>query len=134
MEGRRFRWCIAVAVGCGLAGYPHGESFAQSGETRARAPVNLRVKQTDDLRAAWNEQGRPTDVCNLGKAELALGRARDAAESLSTCLRVLPQKEKELIGKVIEYDLRTARALVGELKIVAGARELPWPWRPAGVP
>lgn len=77
------------------------------------------MKQADEFRAAWKEYGRATDICNLGKIEFMLKRPRDAAENLSTCLRVLPQRERDVFGKSVERDLKKARALVGELKVIS---------------
>lgn len=119
------RWYLAVATGCVLAAHTDKESFAQYPEPRAKetsaqdAQASKDEAEMSQLRAAWELKRKPITICNLGRVELEMGKARDAAESLSTCLRVLPQDERAIIGGTVERELKKARAQVGALSVEA---------------
>jgi hypothetical protein len=132
MRWKRGRWCfvgaLACALACALAGPAEGRIPALSDEERAseanaQAVVALREGRKEDaverFRAAWALFKDPWIMCNLGGLEAEMGRARDAAQSLSTCLRFMEPKDKQVIGKKVERELSKVRARVGSLTVEA---------------
>lgn len=128
MRWKRLRWCFVGALGCGLAGAAEGRVPASSDEERAseahsQAVAAQREGRKEDAieryRAAWALFKDPGFVCNLGGLEAELGRAKDAAQSFSTCLRFMEPKVKQVLGKKVEHELSKMRALVGELSVEA---------------
>jgi hypothetical protein len=71
------------------------------------------------FREAWELGHDFVDVCNLGVAELDLGRSREAAEHLGICLKVMPGSQKPAFGERFERFLREARSKVAALSIMA---------------
>jgi hypothetical protein len=70
-------------------------------------------------RAAWALFKDPWFQCNLGGLEAEMGRARDATQSLSMCLRLLKPEDKQLVGEKAERILKEVRAQVGALTVEA---------------
>jgi hypothetical protein len=76
-----------------------------------------KLDAAEGYREAWRIYKNPWYMCELGGLETEMGRAREAAESLSTCLRLLTPEEKKLVGPKVERALNDARAKVGALTI-----------------
>lgn len=131
MGWRLARWYLLVALGCGLA----RPAAAQVTPQPVKARVNELRQQGEALnnrndpeaiarfRAAWELSKEYIDLCNLGKVQLELGHERDAVESLSGCLKLLPDPKVDPhssdFRKAVERYLTLARALVGALEIEA---------------
>jgi len=143
-----YRWCLAGLLGCvavapakGLCAEPSAPS-APSEEERAadlrkRAYDALASKQYSEsvqlFRALWKlkkDRIDHVDLCKLGHIEGALGWAREAAESISQCLKVFPEPTDPKSAdrrQMLEQMLKEAHARVGTLTIkgnVPGAEVL----------
>jgi hypothetical protein len=71
------------------------------------------------FRAAWEVYKSPWFMCERGRIEAEMDRARDAAQSLSACLRLLKPADKLAVGRKIERTLAEMRARVGALVVDA---------------
>jgi len=126
MRLRRLRWGLVGALGCAVAVPAQGR--VGSDEDRARE-IEKQVTQAlregrkldaaEGYREAWQIYKNPWYMCNIGGLETEMGRAREAAESLSACWRLLGPEDKKLVGPKVERMLNDARAKVGELTIEA---------------
>jgi hypothetical protein len=76
-----------------------------------------KLDAAEGYREAWQIYKNPWYMCNIGGLETEMGRAREAAESLSACWRLLGPEDKKLVGPKVERMLNDARAKVGELTI-----------------
>jgi hypothetical protein len=77
------------------------------------------AEAADKFREAW-ELGRDfLDICNLGRAEMDLGRWREAAEHITSCVKVIPESQKPVFSERFERFQRQAYAKVGALSITA---------------
>jgi hypothetical protein len=128
MRWRRLQWASAGVLGCALALPAEGKVTKGSEEERADAELSKattalregrREEAVERYRAAWEIFKDPSVMCELGGLEIEMGRARDAAEHLSTCLRLLKPEYKQILRAKIESGLKKARAQVGTLKVEA---------------
>ena len=128
MRWRQLRWCLAGVLGCALATPAEGRSPVGSDEERAREAERLARKAIRDgrkeeaierYRAAWGHFKDPWYQCDMGGIEAEMGRARDATQSLTLCLRLLKPEAKEAIGRKVERILAEVRAQVGALRVEA---------------
>lgn len=126
MRWRQLRWCLVGALGCALATPAQGRSPDGSDERRAQevqlqASKAIKEGRKEDAveryRAAWELYKNPWFMCERGGLESELGRARDAAQSLSVCIRLLKPEDKRAVGRKVERMLSQARAKVGELTV-----------------
>ncbi len=116
MRLRRLRWGLVGALGCAVAVPAQGR--VGSDEDRARE-IEKQVTQAlregrkldaaEGYREAWQIYKNPWYMCNIGGLETEMGRDREAAESLSACLRLLGPEDKKLIGPKVERMLNEAR-------------------------
>lgn len=97
-----------------------------SDEQRARELSSLAAEAKRDgrkdiaaerLREAWGAYRNPWYICELGSLEIQLDRARDAAQSLTICLRVLVTEDQKFLRPKIERDLEGVLAKVGALTV-----------------
>jgi len=132
MRWRQLRWCLAGVLGCALATPAEGRSPVGSDEERAREAERLARKAIRDgrkeeaierYRAAWGHFKDPWYQCDMGGIEAEMGRARDATQSLTLCLRLLKPEAKEAIGRKVERILGEVRAQVGALHVEANVPE-----------
>lgn len=126
MRWRKLRWCLAGALVGALAAPAQGrtgsdEQRAREVERTARraASEGRKEEAVERYRAAWALFKDPWFQCNLGGLEAEMGRARDAAQSLSTCLRLLKPEDKQVIGEKAERILNDVRGRVGALRVEA---------------
>lgn len=128
MRWRLFRWCLVGVLGCALASsaegrVPEGPDEARGRKAAAEAKRAYSEGRKEEavtlFREAWKAYKAPMTLCNLAKAEADLGRARDAAQNLTMCLRLLPPSEKGAIGERLGRELKKALALVGTLNVAA---------------
>ena len=122
------RWCFAGALVCALARPAEGKLPDGSDEQRAQeisiqAYEALRDGRKDiaaeRFREAWGVFRNPWYMCDLGGVYMDMGRASEAAQSLSACLRLLKPKDRKFIRPKVERDLNDARSKVGELTVDA---------------
>jgi len=71
------------------------------------------------LRQAWELFRDPWFMCHLGGLEMEMDKPRDAAQSLTTCLRLLTPEDKQVIGPKVERFLKEALSKVGTLTVEA---------------
>ena len=140
-----YRWCLAGLLGCvavapakGLCAEPSAPSEEErAADLRKRAYDALASKQYSEsvqlFRALWKlkkDRIDHVDLCKLGHIEGALGWAREAAESISQCLKVFPEPTDPKSAdrrQMLEQMLKEAHARVGTLTIkgnVPGAEVL----------
>lgn len=122
MRRRKLGWCLAGVVGCMLAlpaeaRVPANEDRARDLERQARRAYigGNSAEAVERFQAAWEIHKNPWFMCERGGIEAEMGRARDAAQSLTACLRLLNAEDKKAIGPTIERMLKEMRARVGEL-------------------
>jgi hypothetical protein len=128
MECPRARSCFTAALGVSLsfatqaqASEPTAEERAGKLRDQAFAALSARhyAEAADRFREAW-ELGRDfMDICNLGRAEMDLGRWREAAEHITICVKVIPESQKPVFSERFERFQRQAYAKVGALSITA---------------
>jgi len=132
MKWRQLRWYLVGVVGCVLAAPAEGHVSEGSDNERASevAKEALRALQqgrmeeaAERYRTAWGIYKSPWFMCELGHVEAKLQRPRDAALSLSRCLRLLKPEDKELFREKIERELQEMRAQVGQLIVQANVPE-----------
>jgi hypothetical protein len=68
---------------------------------------------------AWELQKKPRYICERGWIEAAHGRAREAMQSLTTCLRMLNKDDRPVIGPRVEEAMAGVRPRVGALTLEA---------------
>ena len=126
MRWRKLRWCLAGALVCALAAPAQGrtgsdEQRAREVERTARraASEGRNEEAIERFRVAWELFKDPFFQCNLGGLEAHTGRARDAAQSLSMCLRLLKPEDKRVVGERPRRLLKEVRAQVGALTVEA---------------
>jgi len=77
------------------------------------------MEAADRFRNAWELGKEFWDICNLGRAEMDLGRWREAVEHLAICLKVMPEDQKPTFGERFERFHKEALAEVGALSLAA---------------
>lgn len=126
MRWRKLRWCLAGVLGCALALPAEARVPYRSDQQRAReiakqadtaSEEGRKEEAIERYRAAWEIYKNPWYICDWGGLEFELDRARDAAESLSACARLLKPEDKLAIGRKVERMLSKVRAQVGELTV-----------------
>jgi hypothetical protein len=71
------------------------------------------------LREAWELFKDPWYMCDLGGVYMDMGKASEAAQSLSACLRLMKPKDQKFVRPKVERALKDARSKVGELTVEA---------------
>jgi hypothetical protein len=126
MRWRPFRWSVAGVLLCALVSPAEATIPESPTEARVRTLMAEARRATaqgrDDLaverlREAWEVYKDPMIVCNLGRIEAGMGRARDAAQDLSMCLRLLKADDKKVLGRKLQHELNKMLARVGALNI-----------------
>jgi hypothetical protein len=126
MRRRQLRWCWAGVLGCALVASADAAAFTGSDEERAREAYKearraRNAERFDEavvrFREAWSLYKDPWFMCELGGLEARMGKARDAAEDLTLCLRLLNPDDKKAMGKELERALTKMRAQVGAIKV-----------------
>jgi hypothetical protein len=130
---------IGAFSSCGIASPASAQALSPAVAARVaklRSEARELFKKSDPkaierTRAAWELSNDYVDLCNLGKMQFDLGRERDGAANLLTCLKMIPppQVDREMADfrRAVERYVKLARALLGAVEVeanVAGAEVL----------
>lgn len=107
----------------GWASEPTAEKCVDKLRDQAFAALSARRfgEAADRFREAWELGNDFFDICNLGRAEMDLGRWREAAEHLAICVKVMPEDQRPVFGERFERFHKEALAEVGALSMKANA-------------
>jgi hypothetical protein len=112
---------LSFSSALGWASEPTAEERVEKLRDQAFAALSSRRfgEAADRFREAWELGNDFWDICNLGRAEMDLGRWREAVEHLAICLKVMPEDQRPEFGERFERFYKEALAEVGALSMKA---------------
>jgi hypothetical protein len=128
MNWQRLRWCGIAALVIGPVAtakaetsppFPE-ENLTELRERAMRANEAGRLEEAIKLfRAAWELRKNYFDICSLYVAQRSSGKWRDAAESYTTCKRVMPEGMSSTTRLAFEREWMRVRSHVGAITVTA---------------
>jgi hypothetical protein len=128
MTWQRFRWCGIAALVIGPVATARAETsppFPEENltELRERAMQANEAGRLEEaiklFRAAWELRKNYFDICSLYVAQRSSGKWRDAAESYTTCKRVMPEGMSSTTRLAFEREWMRVRSHVGAITVTA---------------